>query len=199
MTPSEPQIDTPRFCPTCAQPRSHTERNLCFRCGDSLLEQGFCPVCDRYWAMAQGLPCPKHELPLEGSPIRPIPEPIQTGKWVTVATFGHPFEAEARRLRLEAEGIPTFLDGARMGSHTLYQMATGGIKLQVPIGLVDDARIVLNQSWAMPVVDELEDAWEELGSPSGAVFGDVALRIAVIPILIGATLLAVLVSLLTSA
>jgi len=148
--------------------------------------------------LPQGLPCPKHELPLETPPTRPDPEPIQTGKWVTVATFGHPFEAEARRLRLEAEGIPTFLDGARMGSNTLYQVATGGIKLQVPTGLVDDARILLNQSWAMPVVDELEDAWEELGSPSGAVFSDVAFRIALIPTLIGITLLAVLFLLLSS-
>lgn len=111
------------------------------------------------------------------------PEPTPIGRWVTVVTCGHPFAAEARRLRLEAEGIPTFLDDSRMGTDALYQVATGGIKLQVPIGLVDEARVLLAQSWAIPPMDELDEAWEDLGPASGNLFNQVALKIAHVALL----------------
>jgi hypothetical protein len=86
---------------------------------------------------------------------------------VTVRGFHHPIEAETARIRLEAEGIPTFLEGQRMGSNYPYHVATGGIKLQVPRPLVQEARILLSQSWAPPFEDEdLEDDWDDL--PAGS-------------------------------
>jgi hypothetical protein len=88
-------------------------------------------------------------------------------KWVTVATFADDVEAEAPRLRLEAEGVPTFLEGARMGSRSMYQVATGGVRLQVPEPLVADARILLSQSWTLPA-DDLDDAWDEMTPEPGA-------------------------------
>jgi hypothetical protein len=84
-----------------------------------------------------------------------------------VATFADDIQAEAPRLRLEAEGIPTFLEGARMGSRSMYQVATGGVKLQVPEPLSADARVLLSQSWTLPA-DELDDAWEDLIPEPGA-------------------------------
>ncbi len=189
--PINPISDPPRFCTRCVQSRPSTDRDLCFRCGETLVNQGYCQVCAQYWLLAQGIPCPKHELPLESPPQVLGPDSEHSSTWVTVKTYSHPFEAEASRLRLEAEGIPTFLDGSRMGTNTLYHVATGGIKLQVPTLLVDDARVLLAQSWSMPPVDDLDDAWEDLGAAPGDIFTYVAFRIAVVPILLGLVLIAI--------
>jgi hypothetical protein len=87
---------------------------------------------------------------------------------VTVATFADDVQAEAPRIRLEAEGIPTFLEGARMGSRSMYQVATGGVRLQVPEPLTADARVLLAQSW-MPPAEDLDDAWDELTPEPGSI------------------------------
>jgi len=85
-----------------------------------------------------------------------------------VGTFADALAAEAPRIRLEAEGIPTFLEGERMGSLSMYQVATGGVKLQVPQPDLSDARILLRQSWSAAVEDdELDDAWDELAPDPG--------------------------------
>lgn len=87
---------------------------------------------------------------------------------MTLRTFEDPLDAEALRLRLEAEGIPTFLEGSRMSSRSMYHVATGGTKLQVPEPLVADARILLNQTWReSPAGEDLEDAWDELAPETG--------------------------------
>ena len=76
-------------------------------------------------------------------------------------SFADSLAVAAARIRLEAEGIPTFLEGERMGSSSMYQVATGGVKLQVPADLVGDARIILAQSWSLgPVEDEDDDLGE---------------------------------------
>ena len=55
-----------------------------------------------------------------------------------------------------------------MGGQSMYLVATGGVKLQVPQALADDARILLSQSWSLPTApDDLDDAWEELAPESG--------------------------------
>ena len=108
--------------------------------------------------------CPKHDVVLEsdesgralhtssGNPV----------SWVTVTRFPHSLAAEAARIRLEAEGIPTFVEGERMGSPAMYQVATNGVKLQVPTELVDDARVILTQSWSIPGDDaDAEDDLDE--------------------------------------
>src|SRR5690606_13031314 len=97
--------------------------------------------------------------------------PGERPDWITVGRFGHPMQAEAPRLRLEAEGIPTFVDGARMGDHSIYQVATGGVQLQVPRPLVHEARVLLSQSWATIIPDDdddLDDAWDDLAPEPGA-------------------------------
>jgi hypothetical protein len=123
--------------------------------------------------LPEGTSCPKHDValaakissPADGFPPGPAP------RWVTIATFADALAAEAPRIRLEAEGIPTFLEGERMGSVLMYHVATGGVKLQVPQPLSADARVLLAQSWAPPALDgdeALDDAWEELAPDPGA-------------------------------
>jgi hypothetical protein len=75
--------------------------------------------------------------------------------WVTARRFPDTMAASGARIRLEAEGIPTFLEGERMGAPSMYRVATGGVKLQVPAELAADARIILAQDWSWPD-DELE-------------------------------------------
>jgi len=131
-------------------------------------------------------PCPKHELALEASPPQAnLPHPrASTDPWVTVGRFADGLRAEAPRIRLEAEGIPTFVEGERMGSAAMYPVATGGVKLRVPASLVADARILLAQSWSPPPDDDLDDAWDDLEPDPGAAWRDVGQVIVFLVLLI---------------
>ena len=88
----------------------------------------------------------------EGHPRLPAGTPIA---WVTVKRFPDSLAVAAARIRLEAEGIPTFVEGERMGAPSMYRVATGGVKLQVPAELTAEARVILDQEWSWPD-DELE-------------------------------------------
>src|SRR5436309_2899443 len=105
-TPSEAR---PRFCPRCGKARGRSD-GLCQQCGDALQAQGYCPTCEAFWPRAEGAPCPKHDQPLGPPPVDgPFWPPGVAPDWVTVRPFPHTIQANAARLRLEAEGIPTFL------------------------------------------------------------------------------------------
>jgi hypothetical protein len=123
-----------------------------------LVPQGYCPVCEDRWLLRIGTLCPKHDVVLESVPPRPS-APIVPGQrisWVTVAEFSNSLAAAVPRSRLEAEGIRTFLEGERMGSPGMYQVAVRGVKLQVPFERVADARIILSQSWSLPSDESAE-------------------------------------------
>jgi hypothetical protein len=143
----------PRFCPNCGDLADvASDDRLCPLCGETPIAQGFCPVCEGHWRIAVGEACPKHDLPLEASPTLPT-ESIQNGRsvsWVTITSFENSLAAAVPRSRLEAEGIPTFLDGERMGSPGMYTTATNGVRLQVPADRAAEARIILSQSWSLP-------------------------------------------------
>ncbi|WP_435016714.1 hypothetical protein TA3x_004288 [Tundrisphaera sp. TA3] len=158
----------PRFCPRCgAGAKPGTDPELCPQCGDRLANQGYCPTCEDFWKLHAGYPCPKHEVELLDDP--PRDEFIgDRSKLVTVATYPHPNQANAPRIRLEAEGIPTFLDGERMAGNIYYQVATGGVRLMVPADLASQARILIDQTWApAKPEDDTEDAWDDLAPEPG--------------------------------
>lgn len=143
----------PRYCPSCRFVEGDDfEGYLCPECGRTLIPQGYCPVCEDRWRLGVGALCPKHDVVLEDVPARSS-EPMLSGSsvsWITMAQFPNSLAAAVPRSRLEAEGIPTFLDGERMGSSGMYQVAIRGVKLQVPSDRVADARIILSQSWTLP-------------------------------------------------
>src|SRR5262249_57396621 len=87
--------------------------------------------------------------------------------WVTLMRFPDSLAATGARIRLDAEGIPTFIEGERMGAPAMYRVATGGVKLQVPVEFVADARVILSQDWSWPD-DELE--LEDGAATSGEAF-----------------------------
>jgi hypothetical protein len=150
----------PRFCPGCGLDKfDDLEQSICPMCGDSLSTQGYCPVCEQHWSKEPGSPCPKHDVELE-SPQTRQPQPVREGPyvpWVTVSVFPSSITAAILQSRLEAEGIPTFLDGERMGAAGMYFAATKGVRVQVPADKVGDARIILSQKWSLPV-DETADS-----------------------------------------
>jgi hypothetical protein len=187
----------PRFCPGCGR-EAMGGSALCAHCGERVRDQGYCPICERFWRLPAGAPCPKHEVELDDPP--PRTEPHTPGSaathWVTVETFVDALKAEAPRIRLEAEGIPTFLEGARMGSLSMYDVAIGGVKLQVPQSLAADARVLLAQNWSPPApVDDLDDAWEELAPEPGSVRRSV-MKGVILVILFGPLVLALLAKLI---
>jgi hypothetical protein len=162
------EIDAPRFCPRCRARRPSAEL-LCGLCGEKLRDQGYCGICEEFWLLPTGAECPKHEVTLDDRPHaqEAWSESGEPTQLVTVGTFANTGRADAARIRLEAEGIPTFLEGERMGNSSMYPVATGGIRLQVPQPFVADARVLLDQTWAPPVVEEnLDDAWDELAPDS---------------------------------
>jgi hypothetical protein len=156
----------PLYCPHCGHGADETGGSpLCVRCGATLRLQGYCPICESHLRLDVGELCPKHDVKLVaddldarvrlkyGSPLA----------WVAVKRFPHSLAAAAARIRLEAEGIPTFLDGERMGSPSMYRVATGGVKLLVPAEFRSDARVILDQDWSWPV-DELggdDGSWDD--------------------------------------
>jgi hypothetical protein len=135
-----------------------------------LRARGYCPICESYLNQAVGALCAKHDVPLEEAAADPGPTEFASRSWVTLETYASRSAAEGLRIRLEAEGIPTFLDGERMGSAAMYQVATGGVKLQVPEDLLGEARVLLAQTWSPPVLDpdDLDDAWDELAPEPGS-------------------------------
>ena len=154
------------FCPRCLAD-GFSDEGLCRACGEVVIPSGYCPTCEAFWKRPIGADCPKHDAPLEDAP--PPPGPLGTPgqsaeRWVTVATYSHPNEANAPRIRLEAEGIATFLDGERVAGSTLYQVATGGARLQVPESLASSARVILAQSWTARL-DRLEDSENDEDDP----------------------------------
>jgi hypothetical protein len=155
-----------RFCPDCGHARDSTDSGLCDRCGTTLVIQGYCPICESRLRRAVGELCPKHDVKLLADDSFEARPPVPAGAaiaWVTVKRFPDSLAVAAARIRLEAEGIPTFVEGERMGAPSMYRVATGGVKLQVPAELTAEARVILDQEWSWPD-DELEleeGAWEE--------------------------------------
>ena len=185
----------PRYCPRC-RGDGKAGGPLCDECGDSLRDQGYCPICEGYWKLDPGLDCPKHDVVLLDEAPRPaevFAEPGGRMSLVTVATFSHPNQANAPRIRLEAEGIPTFLDGERIAGNTLYQVATGGVRLQVPASLASAARILISQTWSAPLEagEDLEDAWEDLAPEPGARRRAI-MKLAILVILFGPIVVALI-------
>ncbi|HEV3166330.1 MAG TPA: hypothetical protein VGZ22_20055 [Isosphaeraceae bacterium] len=182
----------PRFCPSCREGQADG-RVLCPCCGDTLIDQGYCPICEDYWRLSVGAECPKHEVELEPHVAAPT-APVRAGEpvsLVTIGTFTTSNEAEALRIRLEAEGISTFLQGERMGSNSMYNVATGGVALQVPQALAADARILLSQTWKPVTDDDLDDAWHEL-APEPGVRRRLIMKALILVFLFGPVFLALL-------
>jgi hypothetical protein len=125
--------------------------------------QGYCPVCEGFQPRSPGDLCPKHEIELDDSSPGPVAEDV-SGPWVEVARYSDALACQPPRIRLEAEGIPTTLEGERMGGKSMYHVATGGVKLSVPASLETEARVILSQSWSQDAAElgiDDED-WDEL-------------------------------------
>jgi hypothetical protein len=180
--------DAPRFCPACGRAAGESaEGALCERCGSTLAIQGYCPICESRVRRRAGELCPKHDVPLlevevEERPRLPDGAPIS---WVTVRRFPDSLAVSPARIRLEAEGIPTFVEGERMGAPTMYRVATGGVKLQVPAEYVAEARVILSQEWSLPEEDlGLEDEEpDDIAEPSHEVESPRAFLIEVLVVL----------------
>ncbi len=149
----------PRFCPACKLDEfDDYDGSSCPECGDTLHTKGYCHVCERHLLQDRGSVCPKHDVELESSPAVDVmlAEGVEFINWVTISVLPNSVVAGIMRGRLEAEGIPTHLDGERMGGSGMYLVATRGVRLQVPADRVGDARIILSQNWSLPV-DEKAD------------------------------------------
>jgi hypothetical protein len=172
------------------------DQRLCFECGESLAPGGYCPICESSVLGPPGSDCPKHDVELLDRPEVPVFDPASS-RLVTIASYGVTSGALGPKLRLEAEGIPTFLQGARMGEHAIYQVATGGVKLQVPEEFAADARILLAQSWATNLEDDdTDDPWEGLAPDPGERRRSV-MKVAILVFLFGPAIAAAFVYLLS--
>jgi hypothetical protein len=157
--------DAPRFCPDCGRAADATCGELCRHCGSSIAVQGYCPICEGRVRRRIGELCPKHDVKLlaDDAEERPRLPDGAAVSWVTVKQFPDSLAVAAARIRLEAEGIPTFVEGERMGAPTMYRVATGGVKLQVPAEFAAEARVILDQQWSWPD----DDLWLADDAPDG--------------------------------
>lgn len=139
--------------------------DICASCGDRLIAKGYCPVCEEFLFLPPGEPCPKHQIPLEHEAPPELSGRLAgtSSAWVEVGRFADTLACQPPRIRLEAEGIPTMIDGERMGDRSMCQVATGGVRLRVPENLVADARIILSQTWsATAAALDIEDDWPDV-------------------------------------
>lgn len=129
-------------------------------------------MCEGYWPLPEGAACPKHEVPLgpaAGGDERARGAQGGAVAWRAVGQFNRPAEAEAARLRLEAEGIRTFLDNTRMASHGMLDPSAVRLRVMVPEEEAQDARILLDQTWSYDEIDDetIDPHGEELGPSPG--------------------------------
>jgi hypothetical protein len=94
-------------------------------------------------------PPPTPPAPADGEPVPAVPV-LEYGtvgpvRMTAVATYGDAFEAHLARAKLEAEGIPAFVDGENVAGAGVH--AGGIIKLTVQVAAADAprAREVLDQ------------------------------------------------------
>jgi hypothetical protein len=154
----------PSFCPSCRKSTRPTgQSDLCERCGDRLVSKGYCPVCEDFVSRAVGEPCPKHQVVLEPEAPPTLSRRLaeEGTSWVEVGRFSDALACQPPRIRLEAEGIPTMIDGERMGDRSMYHVATGGVVLRVPENLAGDARIILSQTWSADAAALGIDDWAD--------------------------------------
>jgi hypothetical protein len=156
-------MEPPRYCPFCKRAAPDLPGiDSCPECGEPLEKQGFCPVCDNLLLLPPGKMCPKHDVKLEDPSLADEADENQdASSWVTLETYADDTTARACRLRLESEGIPTRLENERMGSRSMYAVATGGVGLRVPEEHVADARVILDQDWSIPPAEDEIDGAEE--------------------------------------
>lgn len=156
----------PGFCPSCNKDVGDaSDSGLCPHCGTRIRPQGYCPVCEAFQLREPGSLCVKHDLELLPEPPETAPHDVVQGPWVEVAGGLDLTLCEPMRIRLEAEGIPTLVEDGRMGSRSMYQLATGGVTLKVPQSLSSDARVILSQSWSQDAAElgiDPEDDWDDL-------------------------------------
>ena len=75
---------------------------------------------------------------------------------VTVGWYMHPFDAHIARGLLESEGIPAFLHSIHHASiNWTITLALGGIRLQVPAGVADEAIEVLEADFEFFDAEEI--------------------------------------------
>ena len=95
---------------------------------------------------------------------------VDPKNWVTIQHFYHPTEAHIVAGRLESEGIPVFLLGINhVTANWLMATALGGIQLQVPGSLEDEARQILAD--AAPAESAEEELCPSCGSSNISVLG----------------------------
>src|SRR5262249_39556783 len=76
----------PRYCPRCDQ-AAEPLLTLCASCGERLVEQGYCLICERSWRLPVGAACPKHETTLSDRPPERETIAVAASRWVTVGRF----------------------------------------------------------------------------------------------------------------
>lgn len=83
----------------------------------------------------------------------------------TIAAFSKPEEAHLLRTRLEAVGIPAFVQDENIVQlNWLYSNAIGGVRVQVPDGEVDAAREFLDADAPRPAPDAVSVVCPACGS-----------------------------------
>jgi hypothetical protein len=161
----------PTFCPSCGKGSPADDaRRLCGECGAGVVDRGYCPVCEGFVMAEVGAPCPKHDVPLEAGPEPVAGRADVEGPWAEVARYDNAVECHPPRIRLEAEGIPTVVDGELAGSKSIHAAFSGGVVLRVPERFAAEARVILSQRWSddAAALGIEEDDWDDADEDFGA-------------------------------
>jgi hypothetical protein len=94
------------------------------------------------------------------------------GRLTTVATYLEPIQAELARSRLDAEGIPAFIQGGEFASMAWHlTLANQGVKVQVPTEDAERAMAILSETSAAGGQEHGDEHWPQTAE-NEAAFGD---------------------------
>ncbi len=101
------------------------------------------------------------EFSEDAADLEDVEEPeADPNQLVTVASYSFTYQAEAAKMHLDAEGIPAFLaDAETVTMDWLLGNAIGNIKVQVPRGMADAAKGILEKHFKRPA--EAQEESEE--------------------------------------
>lgn len=78
-------------------------------------------------------------------------------KWIVIASYSYPYEAQIAKARLISVGIPVFIENEHtINMNWLYSNALGGVRIAVSEDHIDDSIFLINHDFSQDVDEEFD-------------------------------------------
>lgn len=78
-------------------------------------------------------------------------------KWVIIASYSYPYQAQIAKARLVSVGIPVYIENEHtVNMYWLYSHAMGGVRVAVPDDRVEDAKYLIEKDFSQDIDEEFD-------------------------------------------